>query len=84
LESAHYNGGAIYGLSKGEYPLNNSNFGLMEYSINGNILHLSGGLTGAISTNFASPFPFWIPSGSSLAASTNVSYLSVIEFNIVP
>jgi hypothetical protein len=28
-------------------------------------------------------FPFWLPAGATLAASSNVTYLSVIEFNIV-
>jgi hypothetical protein len=33
----------------------------------------------------ASPttFPLWLPEGTSLAASTNVSYISVVEFNVV-
>ena len=28
--------------------------------------------------------PFWLPAGASLAASTNVTGISVIEFNVVP
>lgn len=37
-------------------------------------------------TYAASPtdFPLWLPAGTTLAASTNVTYISVIEFNIVP
>jgi len=35
----------------------------------------SGGLT---------TFPLWLPAGTTLAASTNVTYLSVMEFNITP
>lgn len=29
-------------------------------------------------------FPFWLAAGSTLAASTHVTYLSVMEFNIIP
>lgn len=29
-------------------------------------------------------FPLWVPSGTQLEASTNVTYISVIEFNVVP
>jgi hypothetical protein len=29
-------------------------------------------------------FPFWLPEGSTLAAGTNINFLSVIEFNILP
>jgi hypothetical protein len=33
----------------------------------------------------ASPtsFPLWLPAGTTLAASTNVTYISVIEFNVI-
>jgi hypothetical protein len=33
----------------------------------------------------ASPtsFPLWLPEGTTLAASTNVTYISVIEFNVI-
>jgi hypothetical protein len=29
-------------------------------------------------------YPFWLPAGSTLAISTNVVYISVIEYDIVP
>lgn len=29
-------------------------------------------------------FPLWLPAGTSLAASSNVTYVSVMEFNITP
>ncbi|MCC6600362.1 MAG: hypothetical protein IT223_06770 [Crocinitomicaceae bacterium] len=51
----------------------------------------AGGGTGygAYSAAFAysaSPtnFPLWLPAGTTLEVSTNISYISVIEFNIVP
>jgi hypothetical protein len=37
-------------------------------------------------TYAASPtgFPLWLPEGTTLEASTNIAFISVIEFNIVP
>jgi len=32
----------------------------------------------------STPFPFWLPSGSTLAVGGNVGGLSVIEFNVIP
>jgi len=32
--------------------------------------------------NTPTTFPLWLPAGASLAVSTNVNYISVIEFNI--
>jgi hypothetical protein len=29
-------------------------------------------------------YPFWLPAGSTLAASTNVINISIIEYNIIP
>jgi len=29
-------------------------------------------------------FPFWLPAGSTLAISSNVVSISVLEFNIIP
>lgn len=49
----------------------------------------AGSGSGGVYTGFsyaASPtsFPLWLPAGTTLAASTNVTYISVIEFNITP
>lgn len=30
------------------------------------------------------PFPLWLPATTTLAAGTNIGFLSVIEFNIIP
>ncbi len=86
VESAHYNGGAIYGLSKSSiHPLSSlTTFGLMAYLINGSTIHIFGGAFGSSSTNFVSPFPFWLSAGTTLEVSNNMQYLSVIEFNIIP
>lgn len=37
-----------------------------------------------IDTHVQTVFPFWLPAGNSVGASSNVHYVSVIEFNIVP
>jgi hypothetical protein len=54
------------------------------YLINGTTNY--GGM-GTTNSSFNSPpdhvFPFWLPAGTTLAAGTNVNYLSVIEFNII-
>jgi hypothetical protein len=39
---------------------------------------------GAHGSGTFSSFPMWLPAGSILRASTNVSQLSVIEFNVIP
>ena len=61
--------------------------GSMAYYINGQICYIASSNGSSITTN-NSPntlgFPFWLPAGSTLAASTNMRYLSVIEFNVVP
>jgi hypothetical protein len=40
-----------------------------------------GGWQGTVSVT---TFPFWLPAGSTLAISSNVVSISVIEFNIIP
>jgi hypothetical protein len=58
--------------------------GVMSFDINGQSNHISHlGYSSSSSTQL-SPFPFWLPAGSTLAASTNMRYLSVLEFNIIP
>ncbi len=59
---------------------------IMIISINSNNIFIPGsynnyGYTGA---SFPSFFPIWLPAGTTLAAGTNVRFLSVIEFNIIP
>lgn len=49
------------------------------YSFQGN-----PGISSATSSPGISPFPLWIPSGTSLAAGTNMRFLSIVEFNIIP
>ncbi|MBM3164665.1 MAG: hypothetical protein FJZ80_04305 [Bacteroidetes bacterium] len=43
----------------------------------------SGNTFGA-SAEGVSTVPFWLPAGSTLAISNNVSFISVLEYNIVP
>lgn len=45
---------------------------------------VSWGTSAAITTGNPTRFPLWLPAGTTLAASTNVVYVSVIEFNVVP
>lgn len=61
----------------------------MTFLINGlpNYIYSFQGMPGsqaATSSPGISPFPLWIPSGTSLAAGTNMRFLSIVEFNIIP
>ncbi len=91
VESASYNGGAPFAnaLTSYSYVLGgNRGFeGIMRFAVNGNNIviasnfeHDSGGFSSVQNT----VFPMWLPSGTTLAAGTNVRYLSVIEFNVLP
>lgn len=42
------------------------------------------GVTVGASAESVSMVPFWLPPGATLAASGNVSFISVIEFTVVP
>ena len=61
----------------------NARYYAMSYNLNG----VTSVITTSNNSSNISPtpgsFPFWIPAGSTLAAGTNMRYLSVLEFNIV-
>lgn len=82
VESVIYSGGATFQIAT--YTL-----GSMSYFVNGNNCIIANSSNGTSTTNNNAPvtdnaFPFWIPSGTTLAAGTNMRYLSIIEFNIIP
>ncbi len=59
----------------------------MSYTINGNMLYI-GTITDT-EYRYNNPikdntFPFWLPAGATLSAGTNMKYLNVLEFNIIP
>jgi hypothetical protein len=79
-----YTPSSTYGLHSGT-PQNhliliNSQSRIVGMSAGFNV-NYSGGTHG--SGQFSS-FPMWLPAGTILRASTNVSQLSVIEFNVIP
>ena len=37
-----------------------------------------------LSYSWEMKYPFWLPAGTTLEASNNVNYISIIEYNIVP
>ena len=93
VENCTYNGGALFCLAGSVLALPCDNtfspkvWGIMSYLINGNssnIVVTQGSSSWGSSANQPNPFPLWLPAGTSLAAGTNVLYLSVIEFNVVP
>ena len=78
VESAIFQGGSNFQIVMYTY-------GSMSYSINGNACYIA---TTGVNTSSNMPvhdnaFPFWLPAGATLAAGTNMRYLSVLEFNIV-
>ena len=94
VESATYGGGLVFcvaGTNGGtNYCGNNNNMnntaviGVMSFTINGQPNYIS---TLIYSTGFSSnlsPFPIWLPAGTTLSVGTNMRYLSIIEFNIIP
>ena len=96
VESAVFMGGAPFCLGTGPNSncaagnLAGSGFvGDMAFQVNGqtNYLYTNLGQPGS-SASYASPgyspFPLWLPASTTLAAGTNMRYLSVLEFTIVP
>lgn len=98
VESCAYNGGAPFSSGTANYsinpPQNSLNRGfdaIMSYSVNGSNINIPCSFilsftTTVFGTNSlpAFYFPFWLPAGSTLAAGSNMRFLNVIEFNVVP
>jgi hypothetical protein len=96
VESAVFMGGAPFCLGTGPNAscaggnLGGTGFvGNMAFQVNGQTNYLYTNLgqpnsSASYASQGYSPFPLWLPGGSTLATSTNMRYLSVIEFNIVP
>ena len=96
VESAVFMGGSPICVGTGPNaacgPGNMSSTGFvadMLFQVNGqtNYLYTNLGQPGS-SASYASqgysPFPLWLPASTTLAAGTNMRYLSVLEFNIIP
>ena len=96
VESAVFMGGAPICIGAGPNAAcgsgNMSSTGFvadMLFQVNGqtNYLYTNLGQPGS-SASYASPgyspFPLWLPASTTLAAGTNMRYLSVLEFTIVP
>ena len=83
LESASYDGAAYF-----TYNLpgqSSSSVAMMQFSINSKIIILGGSnSTQPNNDSGKTTFPMWLPTGTTLKAGTNVVYLSVIEYNIIP
>lgn len=94
VESALYNGGApfciaTFTLGCGYTNGNRGVEGIMTFLVNGlsvpiPVVHNSNAFGQSSGILGSTPFPFWLPEGSTLQASTNVRYLSVLEFSVVP
>lgn len=79
VENAIFAGGTPFTITTYTY-------GSMSYAVNGLACYISSSGGPPTGNNYAnaSTFPFWLPAGSSLASGSNMRYLSVLEFNIIP
>ena len=96
VESAVFMGGSPFCIgtgtntSCGPGSMQSTGFvGDMSFQVNGQINYLytnlgQPGSSASYASQGYSTFPIWLPAGSTLAASTNMRYLSVLEFNIIP
>ncbi len=93
IEALAYNGGAPFASGANSYNhLFNGNRGfdgIARFLINGSpvvlpVAYLTNTFNATSSVNPNFTFPMWLPAGSILTPQTNISYLSIIEFNVVP
>ncbi|MBM3170992.1 MAG: hypothetical protein FJZ75_05200 [Bacteroidetes bacterium] len=93
IEALAYNGGAPFASGANNYShlfSGNRGFeGIARFLINGSpvvlpVTYLTNNYNATSSVNPNFTFPMWLPAGSILTPQTNISYLSVLEFNLVP
>lgn len=91
VESAMLNGNCTAQAASGAHMQTNTAY----ISVNGNAIAVKSAYVAygtpaqtwsGVSASEMDPtnFPFWLPAGSTLASSTHVTYLSVVEFNVLP
>jgi hypothetical protein len=94
VENATYGGGLVFcvaGTTGSSYCGSNLNnisamalIGVMSFTVNGQPNYISILSSGAGFSPNLYPFPIWLPAGTTLSVGTNMLYLSIIEFNIIP
>jgi hypothetical protein len=93
IEALAYNGGAPFASGAISYShlfSGSRGFdGIARFLINGSpvvlpVTYLTNAFNATSSVNPNFTFPLWLPAGSILTPQTNISYLSVLEFNLVP
>jgi hypothetical protein len=93
IEALAYNGGAPFASQSASYSfIFNGTRGfdcIARFLINGNPVvipttYLQNNFNSTSGANFPFSFPMWLPAGTTLNPQTNISYLSVIEFNVIP
>ena len=93
IEAMAYNGGAPFAGQSASYSnIFSGTRGfecIARYLVNGNpvvipVAYLQSYFNSTSGANFPFTLPMWLPAGSTLNPQTNISYLSVIEFNVVP
>jgi hypothetical protein len=71
----------------GTYDRNLNDNTAIQVNSNSIIIYSVQLLIGGFGTAFSkevTKLPFWLPAGSTLNISTNVQYISVIEYNLIP
>jgi len=92
IEGASYNGGNVFSsavtYTTHVYAGNRGFDGLMRFLVNGESITIPAAyITSVNGTATAVPnytFPMWLPANTTLAPQTNIVYLNVIEFNVIP
>jgi hypothetical protein len=90
VENFMHTGEAPFALPEVNFPMIDNGgkrgfYGLASYTVNGQSVRILAAIAHQTTLGISSPTAIsWFPAGSTLAAGTNMLYLSVIEFNIVP
>ena len=93
IEALAYNGGAPFASQSASYSFIFSGTRgfdcIARFLINGNPVvipttYLQNNFNSTSGANFTFSLPMWLPAGTTLNPQTNISYLSVIEFNVIP
>jgi hypothetical protein len=93
IEALAYNGGAPFASQSASYSFIFSGTRgfdcIARFLINGNPVvipttYLQNNFNSTSGANFPFSLPMWLPAGTTLNPQTNISYLSVIEFNVIP
>jgi hypothetical protein len=92
VEGLSYNGGNVFNgavtYTTHVFGGNRGFDGFMRFQVNGESIVIPAAyVTSANGIATAIPnytFPMWLPAGTTLAPQTNITFINVIEFNVIP